>query len=220
MPGAEMGRGPSTRSSAWMLAEVITRGGPAPESSTAIISDRARPSQPMEASPLRFSRRSTARRSADAPAGWRMQLVKRSANRRAGKNAPLKWVMAARKATLRGQLENTRLQGQQFLELGQFAQPGDGRVVGQLLALLIAPFESFSQVLEGEFVAPILRVEGGHHVVELGAILHGALLQQHAVAGVVLENLGIELDRGAVFLIGESNLVARVVDRKSTRLNS
>src|ERR1035437_2788957 len=153
MPGADMGRKPSTRSSEWMLAEEITRGWPAPASSPATISAKARPAQPREASPLRFSRRRTARRSAGAPAGWRLQLVKSTASRTAGKA----WPHPAF-------LENTRLQGEQFLELGQFAQPGEGRVVGQLLALLIALFESFSQVLEGEFVAPILRVEGGHHV--------------------------------------------------------
>src|ERR1022692_2220213 len=194
MPGAEIGRAPSTRSSAWMLVEEITRGLPAPESSTAMISDKARPAQPMEASALRFSRRSTARRSAGAPAGWRMQLLKRSASRTAGKawphptrlelvekapaGLPAGWQAKACPTSggLSRWLENTRLQGQQFLEFRQFAQPGEGRVVGQLLALLIALFESFSQVLEGEFVAPILRVEGGHHVVELGAIGHAALL--------------------------------------------
>src|SRR5450756_2084549 len=46
MPGAEMGRTPSTRSSEWMLAEEITRGWPAPESSAVTISDKARPAQP------------------------------------------------------------------------------------------------------------------------------------------------------------------------------
>src|ERR1039457_3561423 len=105
MPGAEIGRAPSTRSSAWMLVEEITRGLPAPESSTAMISDKARPAQPREASPLRFSRRRTARRSAGAPAGWRMQLLKTMATRTAGRA----WPHPAF-------LENTRLQGQQFLE--------------------------------------------------------------------------------------------------------
>src|ERR1019366_6615460 len=108
-------------------------------------------------------------------------------------------------------LKNTRLQGEQLLEFERLAPPGKGRVVGQLLAVLVALFESLSQVLEGEFVAPVLSVNGSHHVVEFGAILHAALLQQRTVAGVVLEDLGIELERDAVFLVGERQQVARVV---------
>src|ERR1035437_7866026 len=210
MPGAEMGRTPSTRSSEWMLAEEITRGGPAPESSAVTISDKARPAQPSEASPLRFSRRRTARRSAGGPAVWRVQLVKSSESRRAGGAQPHP-TRLGRPGGLSHLLENTRLQGEQLLEFGQLAQPGEGRVVGQLFAILIALFESLAQVLEGEIVAPTLRVEGGHRVVELGAILHAAFLQQHAVAAVVLEDLGIELQRDAEFRESQVDLVAREI---------
>src|SRR5664279_1406520 len=127
MPGAEMGRAPRTRSSVWKLAEGSTRGVPAPASSVAMTSARARPSQLMEASLLRFSRRSTARRSTGAPAGCRMQLVKSNAIRTAGKAWPHPVL-----------LENTRLQGEQLFEFGQLAQRGKCRVFGQLLALFIA----------------------------------------------------------------------------------
>src|ERR1019366_5255528 len=210
MPGAEMGRTPSARSSEWMPAEEITRGPPAPESSAVTISDKARPAQSREALPLRFSMRRMARRSAGGAAGWRRQLGMGRASRRAGAAYPQP-TRSDRPGGLSHWLKNTRLQGEKLLEFERLAQPGKGRVVGQLLAVLVALFESLSQVLEGEFVAPVLSVNGSHHVVEFGAILHAALLQQRTVAGVVLEDLGIELERDAVFLVGERQQVARVV---------
>src|ERR1035441_6631445 len=158
MPGADIGRTPSARSSAWIPAEEITRGWPAPASSPAMISLKARPTQPRESSPLRFSRRRTARRSTGVPAGWRMQLVVKSTASRTAARAAVRTGLEACPT-----LENTRLQGQQFLEFGQIAQPRERRIVGQLLAILIALFERLAQVLQGEIVAPFLRVDGGHH---------------------------------------------------------
>src|ERR1035441_2977282 len=239
MPGADIGRTRSARSSAWIPAEEMARAWLAPASSPAMISLKARPTQPTESSPLRFSRRRTARRSTGVPAGWRMQLVENSASSTAARAAVRTGLEACPgRATLARQaeacpphaarppgkrptpetgreacptLENTRLQGQQFLEFGQIAQPRERRIVGQLLAILIALFERLAQVLQGEIVAPFLRVDGGHHIVEPGAIGHAALLQQHAVAGVTLKHVGIELHRGAVFLVSQSDLVARIV---------
>src|ERR1035441_2734100 len=71
-----------------MLAEEITRGWGAPANSAVMISLKARPTQPRESSPLRFSRRRTARRSAGVPAGWRMQPVKNRESKTGAKNHP------------------------------------------------------------------------------------------------------------------------------------
>src|ERR1035438_1871025 len=140
MPGADIGRTPSARSSAWIPAEEITRGWPAPASSPVMISLKARPTQPRESSPLRFSRRRTARRSTAVPADWRMQLAEDIAGRTAARAA----VRTGRKVC--PTLENTRLQGQQFLEFRQIAQPREGRIVGQFLAILIALLKRLAQV--------------------------------------------------------------------------
>src|SRR5450759_556024 len=133
MPGAEMGRAPSTRSSEWMLVEEITRGFPAPEMSAVTISDKARPAQPREASPLRFSRRRTARRSTGGPPVWRMQPVKSSESRSEMKMGRLCRGQTGDRRRISGKLrrkfmsvpsllKNTRLQGEQLLEFGQLAQ--------------------------------------------------------------------------------------------------
>src|ERR1041385_49741 len=189
MPGAETGRAPIARLKACSLAEGIA------VTSYATTSLRARPSQSTEVSPLRFSKRRMAMRSGPLCRDCRAQPVR----------------MIAASSPPVAALQYTRLQGQQFFEFRHLAEGSERGIVAQLLAVLVALLDGLTEVLQSEIVASALHVERGHEVVIFGAIGHGALLQQDAVGAVVLEDFGIELERGAEFFNCRLDLVAREV---------
>src|ERR1019366_10482558 len=86
-------------------------------------------------------------------------------------------------------LQYTRLQGQQFLELRQVAHGLEVGVFCDLLLVLKALFQRLPQILQRQVVAAGLGVQLGHVEMELGALLHVALLQQDAIAAVVLQHV-------------------------------
>src|SRR5471032_1830082 len=110
---------------------------------------KARPIQSAELSWLRFSNRRMAMRSPAGVADWRAQLP----NTKLAK-------------TKTEDLQYTRLQRQQQLELRQFPQRRKLRILVQLLLLLEALFQRFPQILERQLVAPVFGVHLGHIVME------------------------------------------------------
>ena len=135
----------------------------------------------------------------DARGGWRRLILARAAH-------PCYEQQEHARATTRlGNvpsvprfLENTRLQGHQFLEFRQLAEGVELRIFHQFLFVAETFFERFADVLQRAIVHARLGVRLGQVVVELGAFLHAALLQQDAVGAVVLEDVRVERERRLV----------------------
>src|ERR1035437_9349082 len=180
----------------------------APASSAVMTSEKARPIQSPETPTPRFSKRRMAMRSTDGVSGWRAQPARRSRRSKSGAAIPgCSRLLAGPPPERRLQarlpaLQYTRLQGQQFLELRQVAHGLEVGIFLDLLLVLKALFQRLPQILKRQLVAAGLGVQLGHVEMELGALLDVALLQQHTVAAVALEDVGVELERDLVGLHG------------------
>src|ERR1019366_6652840 len=196
----------------------------APASSSVMTSEKARPIQSPETPAPRFSKRRMAMRSTRGVGGWPVQAERRRNNKsgaaipgcsRLSAGAPPESRLQARLPTL----QYTRLQGQQFLELRQVAHGLEVGVFCDLLLVLKALFQRLPQILQRQVVAAGLGVQLGHVEMELGALLHVALLQQDAIAAVVLKHVGVQLERGLVGLHGLFIFLSGEISRAQVGVN-
>ena len=101
-------------------------------SSAEIISDSALPIQSVPASEPRFSKRRTASRVSLGCSGCLLQAVE----------------SASRDAVRVADLKDTRLRGEQLLELRHLAHSGEFRIFVQLVFLFEAFFQRLAQILQ------------------------------------------------------------------------
>src|SRR6476661_4405615 len=126
IPGAASGRAPKRRSVACSAPEETIDMAGEPARSALITSAAARPIQSRDKSPVRFSKRSMARRC--GPSGvFRVQEAARAAS------PAIKNAVCARRT--RRRLQNTRFQGHQFLKFGQLAERNELGILHHFLAL-------------------------------------------------------------------------------------
>src|SRR5689334_21619147 len=147
IPGAAGGRvprmRPTPRSALSGMMEMVRD----PASSALITSEAARPIQSSESSPVRFSKRTMARRGI---AGFDVCERDAPPAMTATDRAP--------KASHHGRLKHTRFHGEQLLKFRQLAKRDELRVLHQLLPFVKTLFERLANVEEGPVIHALLRI--------------------------------------------------------------
>src|SRR5580692_7646552 len=143
------------------------------------------------------------------------------------KPAELSRLQRARRQRSAGASENLLLRGHQLLEFGVFPQHGELGFLEEFLPILEAFFEGLANVLNRAILDAGLGVRFGDVIVELGALLHGLILNRGSLGAAPLEYLrvdtqGLGVGRGSLGVLFASEVSRAQIrqERRGTRLKS